>query len=593
MRRVSIGVQDFDAAVQAAIGREQSFEATKAAVDAFRGKGVRSINIDLMYGLPHQSGESVDRTLGRVLELEPDRIATFGYAHLPDRMPHQRLIPEKVLPRSLERYAQASRMARGLSAKGYVRIGLDHFAKPADALAQGRVGRNFQGYTTDQADALLGFGASAISRLPQGYLQNAAAVTDYMRRIRDYGLATARGVELTPEDRARACIIERLMCDLAFSATDIRRRFGAVADPVLVEAKALIEADEEGLLETTADGFVVTERGRPFIRSICARSMPTLDGERRATRRAYKRGRHWRRDWLKGRAGAELATSVPAMLSGVFKQLRYAKQQQHHAADHFHRRQHAGDITGRDDIAVADRADRDDRKMHRLRKADGLRNVADEEMRFAGKLGNDAVERCKDDDQKRVGRQEREGRDRQPSHAHDELFEQQARIDQKDGHVSADGQHNERDHQHGRKEGQIGIHGRFRQPGQNEHRGTDQRDRNEPKQRLVQSSLAADGRPVNDSPYFSAAQRAADEEGQQREAETDPQHRRPDASEYLLGEEGEDGGVDGDQIGQGEREEQPFREEPADRCRCETGRDDDGKEQSVRTAGNGNGDQSH
>jgi oxygen-independent coproporphyrinogen-3 oxidase len=128
VRRVSIGVQDFDTAVQAAIGREQSFEVTRWAVDAFRGRGVGSINIDLMYGLPHQTQESVDRTLEQVLELEPDRIATFGYAHLPDRMTHQRLVPGEALPTAVERHAQANRIARHLTAMGYVRVGLDHFA---------------------------------------------------------------------------------------------------------------------------------------------------------------------------------------------------------------------------------------------------------------------------------------------------------------------------------------------------------------------------------------------------------------------------------------------------------------------------------
>lgn len=268
--RVSLGVQDFDVSVQAAIGREQSFETTMSAVAAFRERGIASINIDLMYGLPHQTRRSVERTIAQVLELEPDRIAVFGYAHLPDRMKHQRLIPADMLPGALERFAQSSRLARRLAEHGYVRIGLDHFAKPGDALASEAIGRNFQGYTTDQADALLGVGASAIGRLPEGYVQNAVAVADYERRIRAYGLATARGLALSSEDKVRGHVIERLMCDLTFSAADMRRKFGAAADAVVGEAEALIQADREGLIERTADGFIVTERGRPFIRSICA-----------------------------------------------------------------------------------------------------------------------------------------------------------------------------------------------------------------------------------------------------------------------------------------------------------------------------------
>jgi oxygen-independent coproporphyrinogen-3 oxidase len=271
MTRVSIGVQDFDRSVQAAIGRLQSPADTRAAIAAFRGRGIRSVNIDLVYGLAHQTLESLDRTLGRVLELEPDRVAAFGYAHIPERLKHQRLIDEDALPNDVERYAQSRRISERLQEQGYVRIGLDHFAKPGDALAQGPVHRNFQGYTTDDADALIGLGASAISRLPEGYAQNAAAVPDYLRRIRAFGLATAKGFVLGPEDRVRAHVIERLMCDLAFSAADLRRRFGGSAEPAIAEARALLGADEHGLVQATPDGFSVTERGRPFVRSLCAR----------------------------------------------------------------------------------------------------------------------------------------------------------------------------------------------------------------------------------------------------------------------------------------------------------------------------------
>jgi oxygen-independent coproporphyrinogen-3 oxidase len=256
--------------VQAAIGRRQSFKITKTAVDCFRERGIGSINIDLIYGLPHQTRKSIDRTVEQVLELEPDRIATFGYAHLPDRLKHQRLIPEEALPGAIERYAQSNRIARRLRARGYARIGLDHFAKPSDALAREPLSRNFQGYTTDQADALIGLGASAISRLPEGYAQNAVTLGDYMRRISNCGLATTRGIELTEEDRVRAYVIERLMCDLSFSDAELRRRFGCAAEAIIGEARALLEADEDGLLQETGDGFAVTERGRSFVRSICA-----------------------------------------------------------------------------------------------------------------------------------------------------------------------------------------------------------------------------------------------------------------------------------------------------------------------------------
>jgi oxygen-independent coproporphyrinogen-3 oxidase len=271
VNRVSVGVQDFDPAVQAAIGREQSYETTRDVISALRKRGIACINIDLMYGLPRQTQASIDRTVAQVLSLDPDRIAVFGYAHLPDRMKHQRLMPSDALPDAVERFAQADRIGRRLEAHGYVRVGLDHFAKPGDPLACGGISRNFQGYTTDTADALLGLGASAIGCLPQGYVQNAVAAADYGRRILRYGLATAKGLLLTEDDRVRAAVIERLMCDLTFSASWLGRRFGTAADPVVREAEALVETDEEGLVVPTADGFAVTEAGRPFLRSICAR----------------------------------------------------------------------------------------------------------------------------------------------------------------------------------------------------------------------------------------------------------------------------------------------------------------------------------
>src|SRR5262245_48226587 len=149
--RVSVGVQDFDPAVQAAIGREQSFATTKCVVAQLRQFGIASINVDLMYGLPRQTQASVERTITQVLDLDPDRIAIFGYAHLPERMKHQRLMPQAALPDALERFAQSSWLAQRLVEHGYVRVGLDHFAMLGDALDTEAIARNFQGYTSDQA----------------------------------------------------------------------------------------------------------------------------------------------------------------------------------------------------------------------------------------------------------------------------------------------------------------------------------------------------------------------------------------------------------------------------------------------------------
>lgn len=271
VNRVSVGVQDFNPEVQKAINREQSVEMTRSVVEMFRAVGVRSINIDLVYGLPHQTRASVERTIEEVIALAPDRIALFGYAHLPSRLPHQRLIDDDALPDITERFAQSNRAANRLIAAGYVRVGLDHFARPEDTLARGPLHRNFQGYTTDAADALLGLGASSIGKLPQGYVQNSAITPDYQRRVRNGGLATVRGRALTEDDRARSFVIERLMCDLRFPAEELRERFPEQAFPLIEEANDLLRSDEDGLVEPEgACGFRVTEKGRLFLRTICA-----------------------------------------------------------------------------------------------------------------------------------------------------------------------------------------------------------------------------------------------------------------------------------------------------------------------------------
>jgi len=282
LTRVSIGVQDFNPTVQKAIGREQSFAATERAIARFRDAGVCSINIDLVYGLPHQTCGTLEQTIGQVLRLRPDRVAAFAYAHLPERFRHQRLIDGAALPGIVHRFAQGQTVARLLREAGYLPVGLDHFALPGDPLARGPVRRNFQGYTTDAADVLIGLGASAIGRLAQGYVQNAGAVADYARRVREQGLATGRGLVLTPEDRARAFVIERLMCDLVFSGEELSRRHGVAADASLADAQALINSDTDGLIAPTQDGFRVTERGRPFLRAIAARFDAYL-GRRNAT----------------------------------------------------------------------------------------------------------------------------------------------------------------------------------------------------------------------------------------------------------------------------------------------------------------------
>ncbi|TIS55639.1 MAG: oxygen-independent coproporphyrinogen III oxidase [Mesorhizobium sp.] len=275
MTRASLGVQDFDPKVQKAINREQSFLQTKAVVDGVRLRGVGSVNLDLLYGLPHQTKESVCSTVAQALTLEPDRMALFGYAHVPWFKKHQTMIDETWLPGPAERFAQSQLAARAIVDKGYEAIGLDHFAKPGDALAiaarAGALHRNFQGYTEDRCETLIGLGPSSIGRFRQGYVQNMPSTAEYGRMVADGGLAAVRGIALSDDDRVRGWIIERLMCDFAFSAIDLVERFGEAGQKLLLQSSSMALHDPVRLLELDGDSFVVPDESRPFVRSIAAK----------------------------------------------------------------------------------------------------------------------------------------------------------------------------------------------------------------------------------------------------------------------------------------------------------------------------------
>jgi oxygen-independent coproporphyrinogen-3 oxidase len=274
LSRASLGVQDIDPEVQKAINRRQPWPLTLWAVDALREAGVGSINLDLMYGLPHQSVASLRETINCALEVAPERMALFGYAHVPWMKPNQKLMPESALPGSVERYLQQSAAAALLADSGYQRIGLDHFARADDGLAaalrRGEVRRNFQGYTTDNAETLLGFGASSIGRLPLGYAQNLAKTPEWRGAIQAGRLATARGVALTAEDRLRGEIIERLMCDLAVDLDEVAARHRVGTDHFTRELSALEPMFADGLVVGEHGRLIVTEAGRSFVRTICA-----------------------------------------------------------------------------------------------------------------------------------------------------------------------------------------------------------------------------------------------------------------------------------------------------------------------------------
>ncbi|KQI73696.1 coproporphyrinogen III oxidase [Loktanella sp. 5RATIMAR09] len=230
MTRASIGIQDFDPEVQAAIGRMQPFDVTRTCVDDLRAAGVRSLNTDLVYGLPHQTNARIEDTIDKVLTFAPDRVALFGYAHVPWVSKRQKLIDEDALPDDMARYVLATLAAERFVAAGLTPIGIDHFARPGDdletSLQAGQLRRNFQGYTADSCQSLIGLGASSISRFPGGYVQNAPATAAYKQRIAAGGFAASRGYQMTAQDQLRARAIEHLMCEFTLDLNDLASEFG-------------------------------------------------------------------------------------------------------------------------------------------------------------------------------------------------------------------------------------------------------------------------------------------------------------------------------------------------------------------------------
>jgi oxygen-independent coproporphyrinogen III oxidase len=262
-------VQDVNPLVQAAIGRLQPQVVIEVAIERLRSAGITSLNFDLMYGLPLQSVESVRKTCDLVAAMAPDRIACFGYAHLPRLKANQKRIDETKLPAQDQRLDQAQAIAEALVQHGYRQIGIDHFARPDDSLARaaasGRLHRNFQGYTEDDRHVLLGFGASSISTFADGFVQNIPDAPAYVRTIAAGSLASARGCRVGEADRQRARIIERLMCDFAVDLDEIAPR----AD-FSEEISMLAPLQWDGLLEIDGTRLAVTDDGRAVVRVIAA-----------------------------------------------------------------------------------------------------------------------------------------------------------------------------------------------------------------------------------------------------------------------------------------------------------------------------------
>jgi len=273
--RASLGVQDFDETVQEAVHRIQPREQTLGIMQAAREAGIRSINVDLIYGLPCQSVESMRETLAGVLGAAPDRISLFNYAHLPDRFPAQKRIRDEDIPDPAEKFHMLKTSVEMITAAGYVYIGMDHFALPTDELARARndgtLCRSFQGYTTHAGCELIGFGVSSIGQVGRSFSQNAYRVDDYERLLEAGRLPVTKGVVMDDDDVIRAHIINELMCFGSLDMQATSARFGIeFADYFRRELAALGRFADDRLLTMDAGRIEVMEQGRMLIRNICA-----------------------------------------------------------------------------------------------------------------------------------------------------------------------------------------------------------------------------------------------------------------------------------------------------------------------------------
>ena len=279
LTRASIGIQDFDPEIQATIGRIQPYDLTRKVIEDIRERGIKSLNADILYGLPNQTRDRIADSVLRLLSLGPDRVALYGYAHVPWMARRQSMIPFDALPTPEQRLGLFG-VAQDLFAwDGYEAVGIDHFARPEDGLAKaqraGTLRRNFQGYTDDTAAALVGLGASSISRFPQGFAQNAGATGEYTRLVRLGGFAATRGHAFRGDDILRARIIEALMCDFRISTAELTKDFGLTQSAVSNLYRGALD-QFSGFVELTPQGLEIRPRGRPLTRMI-ARTFDTYD----------------------------------------------------------------------------------------------------------------------------------------------------------------------------------------------------------------------------------------------------------------------------------------------------------------------------
>ncbi|NPB08095.1 MAG: oxygen-independent coproporphyrinogen III oxidase [Aquificae bacterium] len=271
--RVSIGVQDLDEKVQRAVNRIQPYELIKRTMEKLRETGFSSINIDLIYGLPYQTRESFARTVEKVIELGPDRIAAYSFAYIPQIKPHQQLLPKEALPSPEEKLRILETIIEGFQEAGYVYIGMDHFAKPQDELAvaqrEGKLWRNFQGYTTKKGVELLGFGATSIGMLYDSYFQNYKTLREYNLAVDEGRIPIYRGYLMNEDDFVRREVIMDIMCNLGVEFGKIERMFGInFKDYFSRELEELREMEEDGLIRIEEDRIRILPVGRLLIRNV-------------------------------------------------------------------------------------------------------------------------------------------------------------------------------------------------------------------------------------------------------------------------------------------------------------------------------------
>lgn len=272
--RISLGIQDFNQKVQEAINRVQSYDQIKELLQAARNYQYRSVNFDLIYGLPYQTVDSVRETIDQVIELSPDRISLFNYAHLPERFKSQGLLPEEALPPAEEKLQILCAASNQLAQAGYVYIGMDHFAKPTDELAmaqaEGNLHRNFQGYTTYKDADLVGLGVSSISLIHNVYCQNTKSITEYQGCMDAGDPPVTAGVVLSRDDEIRRAVIMSLLCQNWLVPKQIEAKFDIQFDEYFSsEISQLNLFVAEGLLSRNGDVFNVTPKGRLVVRKIC------------------------------------------------------------------------------------------------------------------------------------------------------------------------------------------------------------------------------------------------------------------------------------------------------------------------------------